>query len=257
MWKLLYQSVRGTSHVRTDTPCQDNCLATTLLLPNEAVVILSCADGAGSAEHSRLGSERVCSAAISIIADHIGGLNRLPVLSSAEAMQWIDEIQSALKAIAADRAIDIRSLATTLLVAIIGESSGYFLQIGDGVIVFREEQEYRYVFWPQSGEYANTTFFVTDAKVADRVQFTHFDRRIDEVALLTDGLQTLALSYADRSVHGPFFAPLFTALDNCTAEDELVAPMTAFLNSSPVNDRTDDDKTLVLALRRCKTHATL
>ncbi|MGL4552961.1 MAG: PP2C family serine/threonine-protein phosphatase, partial [Gemmataceae bacterium] len=63
-----------------------------------------------------------------------------------------------------------------------------------------------------------------------------------------DGLQGLALHYATRTAHGPFFAPLFRALRGADPE-ELGDPMRAFLESPRVNGRTDDDKTLILAAR--------
>mgnify|MGYP003444245152 CR=1 FL=1 len=50
----------------------------------------------------------------------------------------------------------------------------------------------------------------------------------------------------------PFFAPLYRVLAEAgdEQEDELVAAMIAFLGSAPVNDRTDDDKTLALAVQK-------
>ena len=80
---------------------------------------------------------------------------------------------------------------------------GDHLQDGDG---------YRTVFWPQSGEYLNTTNFLTDEEFERRLELHALAERVDELALLTDGLQMLALRYADKSVHSPFFLPMFQAL---------------------------------------------
>jgi hypothetical protein len=70
---------------------------------------------------------------------------------------------------------------------------------------------------------------------------------VDEVALLTDGLQSLALRFASREAHGPFFEPMFERLRGPEQPSE--SELAAFLGSGPVNARTDDDKTLVLATR--------
>ena len=43
------------------------------------------------------------------------------------------------------------------------ESWSAFLEIGDGAIVILDDGVLRPVFWPQSGEYLNTTYFVTDS----------------------------------------------------------------------------------------------
>ena len=102
--------------------------------------------------------------------------------------------------------------------------------------------------WPQSGEYANCTWFVTDDDAAERVQSVAAEG-VDEVALLTDGLQGLALRFDTREAHGPFFEPMFARLRAEGEGEDLREELRAFLGSAPVNQRTDDDKTLVLATR--------
>jgi hypothetical protein len=143
----------------------------------------------------------------------------------------------------------LRELACTLLLAVVGERAAAFSQIGDGAIVISVNQEYETVFWPQSGEYINTTNFVTDDRWEDHLEFSVRHEAIDEVALFTDGLQALVLSYAEKRAHCPFFAPLFRTLRDAPSPDELAAPLRRFLDSPRVNDRTDDDKSLIVAAR--------
>jgi hypothetical protein len=127
------------------------------------------------------------------------------------------------------------------------------LQIGDGVVVVAdsEEQVYGHVFWPDRGEYANTTHFVTQDEALEHLRFASVRREIVEVALLTDGLQSIALNYQQQTAHQPFFGGLFAPLR--TAEEgwssELSKSLMEFLSSPRVNEKTDDDKTLVLACR--------
>ena len=64
-----------------------------------------------------------------------------------------------------------------------------------------------------------------------------------------DGLQMLALSYAKKVAHQPFFTPMFAALRKVEDPQELIVPMRQWLDSTAVNQRTDDDKTLILATR--------
>jgi hypothetical protein len=136
---------------------------------------------------------------------------------------------------------------------IVGESCAACLQVGDGVIVLADSEEHAYghVFWPDRGEYANTTHFVTEDDAIEHLQFESVKRRVVEAALLTDGLQTIALNYQQRTAHEPFFkglfAPLRTAEEGCSRE--LSESLAAFLTSPRVNEKTDDDKTLVLASR--------
>ena len=131
----------------------------------------------------------------------------------------------------------------------VGRHGAAFAQIGDGAIVILDGTEYRPVFWPQSGEYHNFTFFLTDPRFERNVQCEVLSRPVDEVALFSDGLQMLALRYETKTAHQPFFVPIFTALRRTAEHEGLIVPMRQFLDSPGVNDRTDDDKTLVLATR--------
>ena len=70
-----------------------------------------------------------------------------------------------------------------------------------------------------------------------------------DAALLSDGLQLLALDYAHRAAHRPFFAPFLQALRSAP-QGELTVPLAEYLASEAISRRTDDDRTLVLATRR-------
>ena len=100
----------------------------------------------------------------------------------------------------------VRDFACTLVGAAIGPNQTIFFQVGDGAIVARRGELLECMFWPESGEYANMTYFVTDELASE-----HLHCRVEEspaeVALLTDGLQRLALVFANQSVHTRFSHP--------------------------------------------------
>ena len=75
------------------------------------------------------------------------------------------------------------------------------------------------------------------------------ERQITELAVLTDGLQMLALDFGQARVHDRFFAPLFKTVKNVPGGETLRVSLLEFMDSKRVNDRTDDDKTLLLATR--------
>jgi hypothetical protein len=52
-----------------------------------------------------------------------------------------------------------------------------------------------------------------------------------------------------RVGHRPFFEPLFARLRGTVSGDELNEPLRQFLASPRVAQRSDDDKTLILATR--------
>jgi hypothetical protein len=122
-----------------------------------------------------------------------------------------------------------------------------FFQVGDGAIIVRRQGVYGVVFWPQSGEYANTTNFLTDEQFEQALEFLALPVQVVDVALLTDGVQRLALTFESQTPHPPFFQPLFEALRSTSDVAGLDKDMRRFLESRSVQDRSDDDKTLVLA----------
>jgi hypothetical protein len=141
-----------------------------------------------------------------------------------------------------------------MLFALIGVETAVFLQIGDGVIVVNDQdQHWSWVFWPERGEFANTTFFVTDAAAADHLRFEQRHVSIDEVALLSDGIEPLVLHYASRTVHAPFFDRMLGPVRRSKVVGEDLAlsqDLEGYLSSPAILERTDDDNTLVLATRR-------
>jgi hypothetical protein len=140
-------------------------------------------------------------------------------------------------------------VACTALLAVLGPTSAAFAQLGDGAIVIGQEQEHRVVFWPDPAEYANATDFLTDDAFADLIRFEAVTNPIVEVAAFTDGLQRLALDFTARAACPAFFRPLFNELRAAADPESLVVPFRQFLDSDRVNQRTDDDKTLVFAVR--------
>ncbi|MHB1556445.1 MAG: PP2C family serine/threonine-protein phosphatase [Isosphaeraceae bacterium] len=241
MWKLVYGSVRGTSHVQSGQPCQDHCAGTVI----GAALVAACSDGAGSAELSQLGSrcavDRFLEEAVQSLDDNAP--------EREEIESWVDAARVRVLEEATAQGVPPRQLACTLLGAVAGTGWTVYAQIGDGVIVFDGETGYELAFWPDNGEYANTTRFLTDEDYREHLRIEIVPRQVDEIALLTDGLQMLALDFAQARVHSPFFTPLFRTLRNGPDEATLRASLLGFMDSRRVNDKTDDDKTLLLATR--------
>lgn len=255
-WRTVFGTVRGTSHAYANAPCQDAAEVLVQTIGGESIAILASADGAGSAPLSHEGSQLACAAIVGEVADYLDG-KTLAAVTREVAEMWFARVHVAISERASELGRPVRDLACTLLLAVIGDDRAVFAQIGDGAIVIDNgAQGYAAATWPQSGEYANTTYFATEHEALRHLQLVFMDnRKVDEVALFSDGIEKLALRFHDRSVHDPFFAPLFGRLRPLTADGamELQPQLLAFLDSPAVNARTDDDKTLVLATRRAST----
>ena len=238
MWKLVFGSVKGTSHVQSGLPCQDYCAGAVF----GSTLIAACADGAGSAELSQLGSK----AAVDCFMEVASG-DQMPTTEQVEA--WVEAARERVLEEAAANGSTPRQLACTFLAALVGDGWAAFVQVGDGVIVFDGPEGYDLAFWPDNGEYANTTRFLSEDDYQQHLRVEIVERHVSELAVLTDGLQMLALDIAGAKVHGRFFAPRLKAVRNGPAESALQASLLEFMDSKRVNERTDDDKTLILATR--------
>ena len=253
-WRTAYASVIGTAHLRTGAPCQDAGRCTVLRASDGSeALVAAAADGAGTAARSEIGAAL---AVESFIAEFGAAAGIDPTLARIDrdfVSSWIARFQEEIATRASAEGCTPSDFACTLLGAVITATDAVYVQIGDGAIIVGTEEpdHYAWVAWPQHGEYANTTNFLTEAHAATIVQFEK-GRAIDELALFTDGIERLVLDSASRSVHAPAFLPVFAWL-RTTNPGCAVAPseaLTAYLGSAHVNARTDDDKTLVMATRR-------
>ncbi len=248
MWRHLAASVQGASHVRSGVPCQD--FSVVEALADQGGLLLACADGAGSARHAEVGAATACRALAEAVHRFTDGGGRIDALTQDTAALWLDAVRAAIQSEADALALPTREFACTLVAALVGEASAAFLQIGDGAIVTASAAATaEVVFWPEQGEYANTTYFVTGVDAHRRLRLDVRTTPVHDVALFTDGLQHIALRYETRAPHQPFFDPMFARL---RADDEwpgLTGALASFLGSEAISTRTDDDCTLVLACR--------
>lgn len=275
-WRTLCASVAGTAHAAAGHACADASLVRVLAPPHGGSLLVAvAADGAGTSKRAADGARLACESILQQAQawarrDHGAsrGTPRAPLARGArgrpasaprplagfgveELRGFVARARARILGAARREGLAARDFSCTLLVALVDEGTAVFFQIGDGAIVYRAgDGRYVPALWPQSGEYANCTFFLTDPDAALRVQSTCASD-VHELALLTDGLQGLALRFASRDAHGPFFEPMFARLRHETAARprRLAGELRGFLDSAAVNRRTDDDKTLVLATR--------
>ena len=224
------------------------------MLPNgtgEGILVAAGADGAGSAPKGDIGAAVAVAAALRHLRQAWTDGAPGPGTALREAAV---AARDAVLSEAGSQDEDVRAFASTLLLLAIGPDAGAALQIGDGVIVTGDGTGgWSWLFWPQRGEFANTTYFLTDDGAEDRLQVGEIAGRPADVAVLTDGLEPLALHYATRSVHQPFFNGMFQPLVDAAGSEEIgpvSTSLSAFLSSGRIRARTDDDVSFIMATRR-------
>jgi hypothetical protein len=260
-WRYAAASAIGTSHIRTGLPCQDRFACISIRSATDGDILTAViSDGAGSAAKAELGAEVVCSVASDTVRAALEAGYSVDQFDEDTAHEWLRKIRSALTTLSESEGCALRDLACTMLLAIVGKDAAFFVQLGDGAIVIDGEEAsdlpWRPVIWPQHGQYANTTMFVTDDGAHDHLEIVTERRRVTEIAVFSDGIENLALNKAQRTASEAFFEPMLASVRPLLSAGEdrsLSDALAAFLASPRVCDRTDDDKSLILATRRPMT----
>lgn len=248
-WRAVAASAAGTSHLANGSSCQDSCIATIEHSPNgSAVLAIFVSDGAGSAPFGGVGAVLAIEAAADFVASEC---RRSPEINPNEtwAIELIKAVRTKIRLHTEQHSTRARDLACTFLGVIAAESATLLVQIGDGGIVVDRGHGLEVPIRPMSGEYANTTHFVTDENALDHLETQEIQARCNRIAAFSDGIQRISLDMAKNIAFLPFFEPFFNTLARSTEEQEhhLQAELERFLQSPAVNERTDDDKTLAIA----------
>lgn len=255
-WVLAAASVRGRDHIRDDAPCQDSQGGKLWCGPNgEEILLAAVSDGAGSASHSDIGSRLTVDTFLQVCMRLLDDGRAPSSWTRSDAELVVAAIQERLDEEAETLGVARRDLAATLVGSVIGNNGAAFLQVGDGAMVTpsSEDGTWMWVHWPRQGEYANTTFFVTQDTEVQQMQFDTIGQRVESVALFSDGLQSLVLKYEDQSVHSAFFDQMIKPVQRSEQHGidiELSGQLAAYLSSDTIGTRSGDDVTLLLATRR-------
>lgn len=254
-WRVAHASAIGLAHLNQNTECQDRFACRTIETVDEGDVLIAViADGAGSTTDGGRGAETACRLFIDEAAAFLNSKNvSLKSLNEEFAKRWIAYFQQKIAEVAQKDEKTIRDYASTLVAAIVGRSAAVFYQIGDGGIVFSasgETESYRFGIEPAEALYVNMTDFITDETAAENVRFKFVEEKVEDLVLFSDGIFPVAVDYQTNQPHEPFLVPMLAPLRNGSrAASGLNEKLEGFLASSKINEKTDDDKTIILASR--------
>lgn len=242
-WRWAAASRIGTSHVKAGTRKQDAYVARTL--PDGTLCVIV-SDGAGSAPFGGEGASLVCRSMVRNLGDWLTQHDGLP--DEELILEWIDGVRDTLSVVAENREVTRRQFAATLAMLAVRRGELLALQVGDSSVVARTNGEWEAICWPDSGEFASTTYFVTDDPEV-RLNSVRTPSSHDGFAVFSDGIETIALQQAELKPHPGFFGPMIRPIDAAEGIGKLVdlsAALGRYLDGPAVCERTDDDKTLVL-----------
>lgn len=250
-WSWAVAACRGTSHERSGVRLQDahSCFVPARGRGDVFVAIVS--DGAGSADFGGQGASVVCRTMASAARRHFVTNSTMP--SPSEIESWVDASRDRIIAVAQRRTRVLRDFAATLVCAISDGQETIIAHVGDGCLVLKDEAlgKWHAPSWPDHGEYASTTTFITD-EPTPKLRLSRHVGAISALVVFSDGMERLALDFASKVPFERFFdgvcRPLFEK-STPGRSGSLSEQLKTFLNGPTVNARTDDDKTLVIAVR--------
>lgn len=256
VWHVVGAAVQGMSHARLGLPCQD---AQAYRLLRDGTLLIALADGAGSAQFAEQGADYAVETALQALTAAFEGAISDDSAGWARRMQEVfNEVHAAMASLAAlseDPAITPRDYAATLTCVAASADRLAVGQVGDGAVIAADEVGHLFaVTRLQRGEYANETHFISDEDALEQVVIEVIAIKAAALAVMSDGLIRLALKMPSQQPHAPFFQPLFRFAGSIKEGQEearlAVQQLTDFLASERVNTRTDDDKSLVMAVRK-------
>lgn len=247
-WTWAAARRRGTSHIKSGTSCQDAHRVAATAAGDTLIAVIS--DGAGSAAHGGPGAFITARTMLAAAAAHAALSPTLP--SEEQLWLWLDDARDRIGAAAGKRGALPRDFAATLVMAIANAEAAVLALVGDGAAAVRNGTDWSVPSWPQHGEYASTTYFVTDEPAA-RLRVVRLDHRPDALVLMSDGLERLALDFAGQRPHPPFFNTIAGPVERSSVlgrDSRLSRSLATYIDRDEVNARTDDDKSLIIAVAR-------
>jgi hypothetical protein len=246
-WRVLGAAASGSSHERLGMPCQD-ALA---YLASQDSLLVALSDGAGTAARAEYGAQTAVQAALDTLAAALDeGLLTEQAGCQETLRAAFSAARSALESLAEIEQQPLPAYAATLSLVVATADRLAVAQLGDGAVVAGESPDELFlVNRAQRGEYANETYFLTQEDALEQMQVAVYEKAVSLLAVMSDGLTRLAIKLPSYEPHLPFFQPLFNFASQANEEAQATRQLVDFLTSERVCARTDDDKSLVLAVR--------
>ncbi len=251
-WRVAQASVIGQSHLNQSTVCQDRLLTQTIETTDGEILIAVVADGAGSTTDGQRGAEIACNYFVSQVSELLK-LASVKSLTEDFGRRWIAFYQQRIAELSLEEKKEMREYATTFIGAVVGKNAAVFYQVGDGGAVFSpngKPSSYQFSIVPTESEYINQTEFLTDEAAANSLRFVCVEETIEDLILFSDGIFAVAVDYQTGRPHEPFLMPMIAPLRSGNVSNDLNEKLEKFLASPRINEKTDDDKTIILASRR-------
>lgn len=185
MWKMIQCAVQGRSHIKANIPCQDK----TFTLVKNGVNVIALADGAGSANFSHFGAERITRFICDDFSENFDSYFAAEDGASVKK-ELVSKIVIELDDLSKELNCGLKELASTLLFVAVKENQFILSHIGDGVIGYLKDDDLKIASQPENGEFTNTTIFTTSKDVLETMKLIKGNSGdIQGFVLMSDGTE--------------------------------------------------------------------
>ena len=194
MWKIVHCTVQGRSHVKNNIPCQDK----TFSLVKNGISVVALADGAGSANLSHFGAERITQF---ICYDFTENFDDYFLADDGTYVkkELLNKILVQINSLGKELNCEIEELASTLMFVALKNDQFIISHIGDGVVGYLKNNELKIASQPENGEFANTTVFTTSKDALTTMKLIKGNLgNIQGFVLMSDGTETSLYNKRDK-----------------------------------------------------------
>ena len=256
-WRIATATAPGASHLRDAIPNQDAVAHRLVPTRRGPVAVIAVADGAGSASRSDEGSRIAVGSAVETV---VAGVGKKPAavrsrhLATSLVREAIKRAKNAVVRYGKSQRIDPRELACTLIVAVADDRLLTAAQVGDGAVMAFDVAGgvATTLCAAHTGELANETTFITSRTRPHRIASVGHasGAEFNGLALITDGLQNLALKMPEREAFMGFWTPMLNDLVQSDDAEAVSARLHSFISGERVQSRTTDDVTVAIAVKK-------
>ena len=249
-WKIFFTSKRGRSHVAAGKVCQDYCIAEKI---TEKIFVVAVADGHGGDAYvkSDIGSREACNLIVSL-AKKYSDLSDRKFLDKWTSPEFKEELfDSWQAAVLADYRSEnpdaknsdaeiIKKYGTTLLFAAVTEFNIILGQVGDGAILFFNDQNQSQLFKRHNPKFDSKTSSLASGRGIYSLHIESYRRlslKFNKILLSTDGIY----DKLDRGNSFELYANALAAqIRNKPVEE--IQPFT--IDEIDVSEKSSDDCTV-------------
>ncbi|MGN1411200.1 MAG: protein phosphatase 2C domain-containing protein [Oscillospiraceae bacterium] len=196
MWKTYTYCKIGENHIKANQPCQDAIL----IKQQNGILFLGLADGAGTKEYAKESAEEILQYMSKYCVDNFDELyNECVSNKEKETIKTIaNEIKKHLKEFAKQLNARYKQLGSTLLILCLTEDKFFQIHIGDGIILYKKENEdCKFLSKPHNGETINETPLTTTSNLSEfiEIHYGNLSKEVTTFILASDGGATIPCEY--------------------------------------------------------------